>query len=241
MQETHEVQIHRQVLSSFEQRLNARQYDQTAAQTACLAFLPRLTSILEKSSDPQLKHTAIASMDRIVEKFGKKDTAAVIAVASTISGDKCLGSNDSSLRVTALLCLATMLEILGDRFVPVIPHTFSKAMEHLSTSIQDNIEDKRLHNACYSFVSALLLHVPWMVTGAYLEHWLRLSHESANAEMGEECDLNRIVALRLVAKQIEPKECFAALQKTWPSAMTEGPIVSALVPRMLQESCKLTH
>ncbi|KAK4694480.1 U3 small nucleolar RNA-associated protein 10, partial [Lecanoromycetidae sp. Uapishka_2] len=52
---------------------------------------------------------------------------------------------------------------------------------------------------------------------------LRASYESANAEMGEDCDQSRVGALNLIAKQVGTKECFAALMRTWPCAMTEGP------------------
>lgn len=219
-----ENEIRRQALKFFERRLNENRFNQKFPQDAILAFLPRLALLMKESSDLPLKLTAMTCIDRIIESFGKKDVTMVTTIATEIAGPACLGAEDSSLRVVALLCLATTVEILGDVFVPIIPQTFSKATDYLAVSIRLNMEDERLHNAAYSFMSNLFLSLPWMVTGPSLDRFLTLSHESANAEMGENCDQNRVGALELLAKQIDPKEVFVALDRTWTSAMTEGPI-----------------
>lgn len=220
------AKIHRQVLRSFEYRLNDQTVDQTSSQTACLAFLPQLVSIIEESTDIPLKHTAIACVDRITERFGKKDITAVIETAKIVAGERGLGAAEGSLRIISLLCLATMVEACSDSFVSVIPQTFSIAINYLETSLGEKKEDANLHNAVYSFFGALLLYVPWTITGADLDQLLTASAESANAEWGEECDRSRVGVLNLVAKQAEPKECFAALKRTWTRTMIEGPSVS---------------
>lgn len=175
----------------------------------------------------QLKHTAIACVDCIIEKFGKKNVAAVVEIAVIIAGEKCLGAAEGSLRVISLLCLATMIEISGDLFISIIPKAFPTAINHLETSIREDTEDPNLHKAVYSFLSALLLYVPWAVTGADLDQLLTVSYESANASLGEECDQSRVQVLSLVAKHVKARECFAALERTWTRAMTEGPSVIA--------------
>ena len=219
-----ENEVRRQALKSFEQRLNEIRSNQKSSQDAILAFLPQLALLMEKSSDLPLRLTAMTCIDRIVENFGKKDVTMVTTIATEIAGPACLGAEDSSLRVAALLCLATTVEILGEAFIPIIPQTLSKAIDCLAVSIRLNTEDERLHNAAYSFMSNLLLYLPWMVTGPSLDHFLTISHESANAEMGDKWDQNRVRALELLAKQINTKEVFAALDRTWTSAVTEGPI-----------------
>ncbi|KAA6406586.1 MAG: hypothetical protein FRX48_09641 [Lasallia pustulata] len=216
-------EVRRHVLKSLEQRVNLDKGGDKASQEACLSLLPRLTSMLETSTNTVLKHTTIACIDRIAERYGKKDVDAVASAARVISGDSCLGATDSRLRVMALLCLASSIEVIGEGIIPVIPQALPKSIEHLQVSIKEDEEDARLHNAVYSFMGSLLLYVPWIVTGAHLDRLLRTSSESANAEMGEDCDKSRIAALRLVAKQTYAKECFAALERTWTCAMTEGP------------------
>lgn len=197
-----------------------------ASQAGCLAFLPQLEYIVEKSSDFLLKKTAIVCVDRIAELFGKKSVAAIAASARAVAGDECLRASDGSLRTISLLCLATMVEVLSYEFVSVLPLALPTAADSLATSIGEDTEDSALHNAVYSFVGALILYVPWMVTGADLDTILKLSFESANAEMGGECDQSRSEALRLMPKNLEAKNCFAALDRTWMDAMTEGPLVS---------------
>ena len=212
-------------MSAFEQRVEASKPGDLATQTACLGFLPRLTSLLRDSSDTALKHTATICVDRIIEKYGKKDISTVTAAINVISGADCLSASDSRLRVISLLCLATSLEVLRESIIPIIPQALPKALEHLKSSINDDSEDESLHNAVYSFLEALLTYVPWMISGQYLDRFLGLSHESANAELSARCHLSRVDVLKLLAKQVEPRECFSALGRTWASAMTEGPQV----------------
>jgi len=216
------------VLRSFQYRLNDRNLDQRSSQTAYLTLLPQLVSIVETSVEVLLRHTAIACLDRITEKFGKKDAAAVVDTAKIIAGESCLGAAEGSLRIISLQCLATMVEATGDAFISVIPKALPIAISHLETSIGEDTEDPSLHNAVYSLIGALLLYVPWAVTGADLDRLLTVSYRSANAIMGEECDRSRAEVLSLVAKQVEAKEYFAVLDRTWTAAMVEGPPVSTL-------------
>lgn len=218
------------MLRSFECRLNDKSVDQTSSQSACLAFLPQLVSIIQETTEISLKRTAIVCVDRITEKFGKTDVVAVIKIAKVIASENCLGAAEGSLRIISLLCLATMVEVSADNFISVIPQAFLIATKHLETSLGEDTEDASLHNAVYSFLSAVLLYVPWAITGADLDQLLVVSYESANAEMGEECDQNRLEVLSLVAKQVEAKECFAAFYRTWTRAMAEGPSVSVSQP-----------
>ena len=172
-----------------------------------------------------LKHIAIGCMDRIAELFGKKDAAAIIASATIVAGDECLRASESSLRTISILCLATMVEVLSDSFVPIFPLALPKAMDSLATSIGEATEDGALHNAVYSFLGALILFVPWMITSDVLDSVLKLSFESANAGIGDGCQQSRIEALRLVPKKIEVKKCLTALDSSWTVAVTEGPLV----------------
>ena len=220
------LQIHQQALRSLAYRLDDIKLGLEASQAGCLAFLPNLAHIVKESSDESLKKTAVVCMDRIAELFGKKDVAAIVASASMVAGDKALGASENSLRIVSLLCLATMVEVTGHRFISILPLALPKAVDSLATSIGKDTEDGALHNAVYSFLGTLILYVPWMITSADLTLILRLSFASANAEINEECDQNRIGVLRLVPRKVEAKDCLAALDETWTDAMTEGPVVS---------------
>lgn len=219
-------QIRQQILRSFRHRLKDKNLDLKASQAACLAFLPHLASVITESPDVSLKHTAVGCIDRITELFGKKDATAIIASAKIIAGDECLGASESILRTISLLCLATMIEVLSDRFISMLPLALPKVMDSLATSLGEDTEDGAVHNAVYSFLSTLIIYVPWMITSPDLELILRLSFESAKAEMGVECNQSRRQTLRLVSKKVEARECLAALDKTWSVAISGGPLVS---------------
>ena len=189
-------------------------------------MLNDLARIATETEDVRLQRAAVVCTDLIVEKYGKKDISAVSSTAAKIVSPRCLGVVDNSVRVAALLCLATMMEVLGEAMIPIIPQAMQGALDHLKASLDEEVEDQRLHNACYAFMTSLLLYVPWMMPGTSLDRLLKVSYESANAEMGNTCNVTRIETLRLIAKILEPKDCFAALDRTWTNAMVEGPLVS---------------
>ena len=220
------LQIRQQALRSYGHRLHDDKLDLEASQAGCLAFLPNLTRIIKECSTVSLKETAVVCIDRTAELFGKKDVAAIIASARVVVGDECLGASKDSLQIISMLCLATMVEVSGHRFVSILPLAVPKAMENLATSIEEATRNSALHNAVYSFLGALFLHAPWMVSGVNLACILKLSFKSANAELGEDCDQSRIGALRLVSTRVDAKDCFAALVRTWTDAMTGGTLVS---------------
>ena len=120
-----------------------------------------------------------------------------------------------------------MLEVSSDAFISILPLALPKVMDSLAASIRENTGSGALHNAVYSFLCAIILYVPWMLTGPDLDSVMRLSFESANAEMGIECDRSRVEALRLVPTTVEAKDCLGTLGRTWTIAMTEGPLVSS--------------
>ena len=220
------LQIRQQALRSYCHRLNDDGLDLEASQAGCLAFLPHLTQITKECSNTSLTKIAVVCIDRTAELFGKKDVASIVASARIVAGDECLGANEDSVGIVSLLCLATMVQVSSHSFISILPLALPKAIESLATSIGENPGNGALHNAVYSFLGALILYVPWMVSGADLASILKLSFESANAATSEDCDQSRIRVLRLLPKKLEAKDCFTALVTTWRDAMTEGPLVS---------------
>lgn len=217
------IQVRLQVLSSFQQRLILDSFHSSAIQKASLEFLPRLTSIWVTSSCVPLKHAVLACVGFISDKFGQKDVPAVLDVATAISNSQVLFAVDMGLEVAILLCLATIVHVVRDEFVPLVPTIFPKALDHLNASVA--VEDPRLHNAVYSFICALLLHVPWIITRKYMARLLEISYHSANAELGKACNDSRAETLKLAAKLIQPEHLFYAMDQSWKIAMANGPNV----------------
>lgn len=210
-----------------------------SGQEACLTFLPKLCSVIEGSDCKTSRRVALACLDHIVERYGKKDIDAVVRATGTMVGSKCLGAESEEVRVTSLLCLSTVVEVVQDEFGPFIPRTLPKALVAISSRIEMGACSKHLHSATYSFFNALLLHTPWAIAGTHLDLLLKVSHGSANANLAEAFLAERRATLELVARQIESKECCAALERTWANAMAEGPEVMKNLsfpgPRMLSD------
>lgn len=209
--------------------------DQDAAQKSSLAVLPQLSSILEESDHLPLKHAALTSVNLVVRRFGKQDLPAALGAAKIVSEMEILGADDQVLRISALLCLATVVEVLKDMFTPLVPRVFPKALDYLSESFQEETVDHRLHNAAYTFIGALLSNTPWILTDSYLELLVSASCRSASSRLGKECDDIRSDTLRHLARQVDPELCITALDRTWEIAMSKGSIVSLSPFRLLKE------
>ncbi|KAI0875102.1 armadillo-type protein [Hypoxylon argillaceum] len=206
--------LRRKVLKAVEVRIDQESQADGNSRAALLAFLPQLTAIIRVSDDVAYKHIAVGCVDKISEKYGKKDPEAVAAAASTIAGEKCLGQDDLQLRIMALLCLASLVDVLQDGIVPVLPSAIPKALSYISESFGNGNRLPELHNAGYAFVTALAQYLPYMLSGSYLEQILAVSSVSAKSRMGGEASDARTQCLQFIAKQVEAKTMFVALEKS---------------------------
>ncbi|KFY45497.1 hypothetical protein V494_00917 [Pseudogymnoascus sp. VKM F-4513 (FW-928)] len=217
-------ELRRKILRSLEVRVDQEKQSNVAARQAMLAFLPQLTAIIRESGDILYKHIAVTCVDKIAEKYGKKDLDAVAVAAETIAGEKCLGQDDERLQVMSLLCLASLVDILREGIVSVLPIAIPAALKYMAKTVEEGGQNDKLHNAGYAFINALVEHLPYMISGSYLDTFLVISNKSAEAELEVEADESRIACLDLAAKQIEAKNMFTALQKNWPIAAECGTI-----------------
>ncbi|PQE03008.1 BP28CT domain-containing protein [Rutstroemia sp. NJR-2017a BVV2] len=214
--------LRRKILRSLEVRIDQESPADAVSRVAMLSFLPQLTAIIRESTDVLYKHTAVACVDKISEKYGKKDLEAVAAAAETIASDDCLGQSDPRLRVMALLCLTSLVDILKEGIVSVLPVAIPKALEYIAASLNESVEAQKIHNAGYAFISSLIQHLPYMISGSYLDTLLSISNTSAEADLEDEADESREQCLHFAAKQVDPKSMFSALERNWPRAVETG-------------------
>ncbi|KFZ05054.1 hypothetical protein V501_08723 [Pseudogymnoascus sp. VKM F-4519 (FW-2642)] len=217
-------ELRRKILRSLEVRVDQEKQSNVAARQAMLAFLPQLTAIIRESGDILYKHIAVSCVDKIAEKYGKKDLDAVTVAAETIAGEKCLGQDDERLQVMSLLCLASLVDILKEGIVSVLPIAIPAALKYMAKTVEEGGQNDKLHNAGYAFINALVEHLPYMISGSYLDTLLVISNKSAEADLEAEADESRIACLDLAAKQIDAKNMFTALQKNWSIATECGTI-----------------
>lgn len=214
--------MRRKILRSLEVRIDQESHADAISRVAILGFLPQLTEIIRESKDVFYKRTAVACVDKISEKYGKKDLEAVSAAAETIASHHCLGQSDNHLRVMALLCLASLVETLREGIVSVLPTAIPKALEYMEESINHDNESQKLHSAGYVFITSLIHHLPYMISGRFLDRLLQISNASAEGGLEDEVDDSRIACLQFAAKQIDAKSLFTALEQDWEMATVAG-------------------
>ncbi|KAH7162455.1 armadillo-type protein [Dactylonectria estremocensis] len=213
--------LRQKVLRALEVRVEQESNTDPASRAVLLAFLPQLTAGIRESNDIRYKHTAVTCVDKIAEKYGKKDIEAVVGAAATIAGEHCLGQPEQRLRVMALLCLTSLVDVLQDAIIPVLPSAIPQAVMYLNQSIEGEELDEELHVASYGFISSLAEHVPFMLS-THVDRILEVSNKSAEMELEEETKESRVDCLHFLAKQLDAKEIFSGLDRNWESAKASG-------------------
>lgn len=208
------------VVKSVEVRAgNVTQNDQ-AAVSSLLSFVPRVDELLQQSDDVELKMIAVSCIDRIVERFGKKDIYAVTSIARTISGAQALSSTDDRVRILSLLCLTSIVDVLEEEAISLLPVVLPTAFGYLKESID---EDKHgLHNAVFALLSNTVERLAFVFTREYMVPALELAHRSAASDMSEACDETRQQFYQSVANHLGVQETFTAIKATWSSAIAQG-------------------
>lgn len=201
-------EIRQQVFWSLEQRVKTAKRGDAALQTIFAETLSNCAIFVAESQPVSTRTAAIACIDNISEKFGKTDRDAVMHVAERIAGPAALGDEDRELRRISLLCLADMLEVLGEEFIPIMVKTTNHAIKYLADELSDE-EDARDHamvNACFGYAMAVLDHIPWMLTGNFLEKLLELAAVANNYQAKQFTEL--------ASKTVEAKDLFLSIEKT---------------------------
>lgn len=215
--------LRRKVLRLLENRLRQTPERDGESQIRVLDFLPTLVSIIESSPDSLLKHAAVACIDRITEKYGRKDPSKVISAAQVVASPSCLGQPDERIRIMGVLCLASMAEVLGEAMIPALPDTLSQSLGLLESALVPGKENSRLHDAVYSLFSALFVHLPFMISAAHLDKILILSFNSANADLEDTSEDGRLETLRLMAsRKMDLTATLGAIDRNWQHAVEAG-------------------
>lgn len=227
--------LRRKILRLLGARLGPNPERDTVSRNAIFEFVPVLVDIIQSSTDMLLKHAAVACVDRISEAYGRKEPEKIAEVAQVIASDSCIGQSDNRIRVMGVLCLASMVEVVGQAIIPALPQTLQRTFELLEVSLQKGEENEELHNAVFSLYSALFVKVSFMLSDKDLDNILQLSFRSAQADLSQDGDEARQATLKLFARKIEARECFRAIERNWPNAVEQG--VAGL--KELLESLKL--
>ncbi|KAJ5884718.1 hypothetical protein N7495_009228 [Penicillium taxi] len=226
--------LRRKVLRLLENRLRQTPERDNESQNRVLDFLPILVGIIESSPDTMLKHAAVTCIDRITEKYGRKDPSKVISAAKVVASPSCLGQEDERIRIMGVLCLASMAEVLGQAMIPALPDTLSQSLKLLEISLIPGKGNVRLHDAVFSLFSALLVHLPFMISAVHLDKIMLLSFKSTNSDLEESSDEARLEALRLMAsRKMDLTVTLGTIDRNWQQAVKAGPTATNEVLEVL--------
>ncbi|KAH7071776.1 armadillo-type protein [Paraphoma chrysanthemicola] len=207
-------------VKAVEVRAGAVVQNDRKAALALISFLPSVENVLQQAREIEAKIISVSCIDRIVERFGKTNTSAVASVAQTVSGAHALSSSDDRVRILALLCLTSIVEVLEDEAISLLPTILPTAFEYLAHAIEE--EKAGLHNAVYTLLSNIVERLGYMFSREYLDTALRLSHRSASIELDSACDDSRRAFYQSVADHLAAHEVFSAIKSTWAHAVSQG-------------------
>ncbi|PHH61103.1 hypothetical protein CDD81_765 [Ophiocordyceps australis] len=216
-----EMGLRHKVLRALEVRVATEDKTDARARQVLLAFLPQLTAAIRDSSSIWDKHTAVTCVDKIAEKYGKMDVEVVVAAAETIAGESCLGQEERRLRVMAILCLTSLVDVLQDAIVPVLPIAIPKAMTYLERSLEGAKVDEDLQSACFGFLSSLAQHVGYMLS-SYTDRLLKVCNQSAEAQLSDDANASRAGCLGILAKRLDAHDMLTSLKGNWEHAVALG-------------------
>jgi len=187
-----------------------------------------------------LKYNAIACIDRICERFGKTNPILTYNVAQVVVGPHCLGSNDLPLRTLSLYCLASIVDILRNDFIPLLQQALEAAAGCLRESLNNDSPSAKLHNASYSFFTSVVDRIPFMVPQSFIRTTFELSLLSAAAALGQEATMNRSQFLQSAATRLDVNSIFTVAKLVWPSSMKHGNVVSTFLYYLDELLCAST-
>jgi U3 small nucleolar RNA-associated protein 10 len=204
-------EIRQQVFWSLEQRVETARRGDSALQRTFLDVLPGCAVFLTTDQPIETRIAAITCMDRISEKFGKTDRSAVVEAAQAIAGPAGLGESRADIRRISILCLASMVEVLDDEFIPVLPTTFDTVLGYMEETTNQDELDEELIAAGFSFAMSVLDNIPWMLSGKYLDRLLSVAAET-NAD-------SVTSFTQLAAKKVSASDFLGSIERTWSSVV----------------------
>jgi U3 small nucleolar RNA-associated protein 10 len=216
-----EDEVSRVVLHSIDAQVRGLKQQNAETSAAMLEFIPHVTRLIEKSTNVMLKHSAISCIDQIIERFGKKDTSYVISAAQVVTGTAALRDPDERLRVVSMYCLVTIIDVLRDEFIPLVPQVLSVALDYLGGSLS-HVEEKgtareRTAKVSFTLINSLIEHLPFLLTGEeYLDRVLKLAQATAMSGVSGVTASSRSEFYKLLGRNIDAAELFAAFDRSYP-------------------------
>ena len=190
-------------------------------------FLDQVLDLSNSSSDLTLRIAAVSCIDRIGSKLGRKDPNHLTIAASTIAKLPILNNADDRLKIVSLLCLASLVDVLREAFIPLSTQVLPIAISHFESSIKKETNSTELHDAAIALLSAILEHIPFILSIFDLNKVLHLIQVSASSVLSKRAGENRRLIYRLIVQNVDDGPCFTVIENSTRGATMAGYAVRA--------------
>lgn len=194
------------------------------ATDALLDLMGDLCSLIQTTENVELKRQAIHCIDEIMERFGKTNTAPVLAAAECLASDAALRQNDSSICLDAILFLASTVEVLQDEFIPLIADPY-RVLDHSFEIVEKEVGSPKfeeLRDAFFALLGAVTQHVPAIVSAEHLDKALHVYPLTARGAPAVDESRTWVQFYHSAANNIDPQELFPALERNFDDAIRAG-------------------
>ena len=203
-----------QVLRVVAAQLRSKAPSDNDTVTAAMNLLTELRQILG-GDDQDFKLACLACIDQLAESYGRKLPEKMLEVAEHLTSGVIADSSDKSITVAAALTLASVVDILGEAAVPVVPAALQNIFIALSQSLEQGEEDEQLHNASFAVISSIVSNVAFMVSDEDLDRILELSAEAAFSDLPSSCSETRRDFLEVLARKTELSALIGGITRSW--------------------------
>lgn len=228
--------VRSRVFTSLTERVGHAKQSNLTLRTVFIDALPNCTAFLVPSQPISVRRAAVECIDGIAEKFGKLDRAAFAEAAQVVSGDAALGTAEGGLRITSLLCLASMVENLAEDMLQLIPTVLDRALGFVEN--KNDPEAVQTRDAVFTFLNSLLDNLPFTLSAAYLDRAIVAAGKSVQQEGERAWAVQQFSSL--AAKKVSFPELSAAVARVWETMAQTGGEGALLCVEILQQAIK-TH
>lgn len=235
LMQTGSDEIRQQVFYSLERRVNSAKRADAELQRVFMDVLPNCSLFIVAGQPVETRLAALACIDRISEKYGKTDRAAVMNAAQQVMGEAALGSNEHRLRRMSLLCLASVVEVFADEFISLLPTAMEKALQYMQESVSSEKDERTekeqaLLTAGFGLAMAILDYIPWMLSGSYLQRLLKTAAEAEDDGATQFSDL--------AARKVPAQDLFIAIEHIWEDVVAIGDSASQYIVALFHAAIK---
>lgn len=206
--------IREMVLISITSQCRALKQGDSSSIASLLDFISKAVHVLENATDDAHKLTAIACIDGIVSKFGRKDPAKVLSAAQVLVGPNGLGSSSSRVRTSSLYTLSTMIPILGEEMIPLAPKMLDQCCALLSGNVETDTPDMQLQSVCFNLLVATTEHLSFVLSKNRLDKAIQLTQLSLNQSISQRTDAQDQFYV-VLAQKVSAPEIFSAIQRNY--------------------------